>query len=261
MDYNLFKRKFSWLTGFDLDSYKDKQMERRIQQFMRRMKMEHYHDYYKLLESSEQERARFLNFLTINITSFFRDPMVFNNIKNSVLPEIFERKKTRVKIWSAGCSNGAEPYSLSILVMERLGNGILPYRYSIVATDVDPQTLQQAQLGQFPVTLLDHVSQKSREMYFFPVGEKLQVKPQVKDRVVFRQHDLLRNDYEKNCDLILCRNVFIYFKPEIQQKLLAKFMEALNPRGYFIIGSSEYISSYQQWGLEKKHMAIYQKGK
>ena len=261
MDYDFFKRKFAWLTGFDLDSYKDKQMERRIQQFIRRMEIDSYDSYYKLLESSDQEKIRFLNFLTINQTSFFRDLPVFKNIKNNVLPEILERKKARIKIWSAGCSNGAEAYSLSILMFELIGNGTQPYRYCIVATDIDSQVLKQAELGLFPVNLLDNVSKKSREKYFFPVGDKLQIKPEIKKRVIFRQHDLLKDEYEDNCDLILCRNVFIYFKPETQQKLLAKFMEALNPRGYFITGSSEHVSSYHQWGLEKKHMAIYQKVK
>ncbi len=261
MDYNDFKKKFVQLTGFDLDSYKDKQMERRISHFMKRVKVDHYYDYYKLLESCPRERTGFINFLTIHTTSFFRDPAVFRNLKNKVLPEILERKKNRVKIWSAGCSIGAEPYSLSILMIELVGSNSKASRYSIVATDIEPQVLHQAQLGRFFLNQLEHISEKSLQKYFFPVGDALEVKPEVKNRVIFKEHDLLKDPFEKGCDLILCRNVFIYFKPETQEKLLVNFIEALNPLGYMVVGCSESISSFQRFGLQKVDMAIYQKHK
>lgn len=259
MDYLSFKKKFFLLTGFNLESYKDQQMERRIKQFMERVQVKTFYDYYKLLEKSDQERVRFLDYLTINTTSFFRDPHVYRKLKSHVLPDILERKKSRIKIWSAGCSTGAEPYSLAILMMELVGNGSAAYRYSITATDIDPQALVKARLGQYAVNQLDHVSEKSRKKYFIPVGEQLQVRPEVKKRVTFKKHDLLKDSFEKGCDLILCRNVFIYFKPEIQSRLLDNFIDSLNPLGYMVIGCSENISNFKQLGLKKSGIAIFQK--
>ncbi len=259
MDYALFKKKFLTLTGFNLDSYKDQQMERRIKQFMDRVEIKNYLDYYKLLERGDQERIRFLNYLTINTTSFFRDPHVYRKLKSRVLPDILKRKKSRVKIWSAGCSTGAEPYSISILMMELVGSGKEAYRYSILATDIDPQALQKARLGKYAKNQLEHVSEKSRNKYFVPVGELLQIKQEVKNRITFKKHDLLKDSYEKGCDLILCRNVFIYFKPEIQKRLLTNFVESLNPLGYLVIGCSENISNFKELGLKKVGVAIFQK--
>lgn len=254
-DYIEFKKRFLKLTGLDLNCYKDQQMERRIKQFMNRVKVKDYESYIKLLETREEEKIRFLNYLTINTTSFFRDPAIYRKLKSEIIPEILSRKKGKVKLWSAGCSIGAEPYSLAILMTEITSPG----RYTIVASDIDEQALEKAMEGIYHPNQLEHLSKKSLNKYFDQKKGLYQLKPTMRNKVTFKKHDMLRNNFEKNCDLILCRNVFIYFKQETQERLLSNFIESLNPQGYLVIGCSENIGDHRKWGLKKVGIAIFQK--
>lgn len=254
-EYSQFKKKFLQLTGLDLESYKDQQMERRIRQFMARVKITSHLEYYKLLETNDEERERFLNYLTINTTSFFRDPAVYKSIREQVLPDLLKRTRGRLKVWSAGCSIGAEPYSLSIILTEISTAN----RYAIVASDIDLQALARARKGQYLPDQLKDLDPVTLQRYFNQVGKSYEIKAGLKKNIQFKRLDLLKDAYEKDCDLILCRNVFIYFKKEIQEKMFEHFSAALNPQGYFVIGCSENISNYPRWGFKKVKMAVYQK--
>ncbi len=256
LDYSYFKKKFMELTGMDLNSYKDQQMERRVRQFMSRVNVSDFHSYCKLLETNEKEKKRFLNYLTINTTSFFRDASVYNNLRDKVIPEMIERKRGAIKIWSAGCSIGAEPYSLAILMAELAGS----VRYTINATDLDVQALQKAREGRYNYSQLESISKNLLSKYFNVIEDDLyEVKPEVKKVVTFKKQNLLEDSFEKGFDMILCRNVFIYFKQETQNKLMEKFIASLNPRGYFIIGSSENIGDAKSWDLRRAAISIFQK--
>ncbi len=257
IDYSFFKKKFRDLTGMDLNSYKDQQMERRVLQFMSRANCSDYHTYWKLLETDNKEKMRFLNYLTINTTSFFRDQSVYNNIRDKVIPEVLERKKGKIKIWSAGCSIGAEPYSLAILMAEAA-----PGKYSINATDLDEQALQKAREGRFNYNQLENISAKLRGKYFNKIDDKLyEVSPDLKKVVTFKKQNLLEDSFEKGFDMILCRNVFIYFKQDTQNKLMSKFIDSLTPLGFFVIGSSENIGDLKEWNLKRAAISIFQKQK
>ncbi|RQD76205.1 MAG: protein-glutamate O-methyltransferase CheR [Candidatus Syntrophonatronum acetioxidans] len=255
LNYPHFKKRFLKLTGIDLDSYKDQQMERRIQQFMSRLNIKDYHSYLKLLKRDEGEKTRFLNYLTINTTSFFRDPSVYRYIRDKIIPELLARKKGKVKAWSAGCSIGAEPYSLAIL----FGEITTPLRFKIVATDIDNETLEKAREGLYTANQLEHLSSKSLKKYFSRKGVFFRLKPFVKERVVFKKQDLLKDNIEKNCDLILCRNVLIYLKQEVQEKVLEGLVYSLNPSGYLVLGCSENIPHPRSIGLKRVSIAIFQK--
>lgn len=253
-DYSFFKKKFLQLTGFDLECYKDRQMQRRIRQFLNRLNVKDYYSYCNILESDGREKERFLNYLTINTTSFFRDSGVYHNLKKKIIPEILFRKKNRVKIWSAGCSTGAEAYSLSII----LSGLTAPHRYSIVATDIDDQVLKKAEKGLYSLNQLENIEPQILKKHFEQKEEQYEVKAHLKYNVKFKKHDLLKDPYEKNCDLIMCRNVFIYFKQKTQEKILRKFMESLNSGGYLVIGCSENICNHRELGLKRTAIAIYQ---
>ncbi len=256
LDYSFFKKKFLELTGFDLNCYKDQQMERRIHQFISRLNVKDYYGYYKILESDDQERARFLNYLTINTTSFFRDTAVYKNLKTKIIPEILFRKKNKIKFWSAGCSIGAEPYSLSIILSELT----VPGRYFIIATDIDAQVLEKAEKGIYFSNQLENIDSQNLRKCFIKEGDHYKIREHLKNNIKFKKHDLLKDPYEKDCDLIMCRNVFIYFKQNIQEKILAGFIDSLNPLGYLVIGCSENVGNHRKFGLKRMEVAIYQKG-
>lgn len=257
LEYNNFKKKFFELTGFNLDCYKDKQMERRIRQFIKNANIDNFYTYYKLIKKNEQERIRFLNFLTINTTSFFRDIPVFEKLEKIVFPELIHRKKTNMKIWSAGCSVGAEPYSIAILMKKFKKRRASDYK--VIATDIDEVALEKAKAGIFEEQQLKSLYKKTIKEDFMRIGNQFKIKPELQNNIVFKKHDLLSSFYESNFDLILCRNVFIYFTQEAQDNVIKKFANSLNPQGYFVLGSSENIVDHERFDLKKVEVTIFQK--
>jgi chemotaxis protein methyltransferase CheR len=160
-----------------------------------------------------------------------------------------------LSVWSAGCSYGAEPYSLR-MVLDDMGwrTGV-----SILATDIDQGVLARAQAGCFAAEDLRNVPAAWRERYFTPEGEGFQVRPTLKQGVTFRRHDLLRDTYPQQVDLILCRNVVIYFTEEAKARLFETMCQALRPGGFLFIGSTERIADAARLGLVSREAFIYQR--
>ncbi|MBS3946678.1 MAG: protein-glutamate O-methyltransferase CheR [Dethiobacter sp.] len=254
LDYEYFKKKVKDKVGLDLGSYKEQQMKRRIHQLMQRYKAEDYADFLVALDREPAILQHFTDYLTINTSQFFRDVHVYQAIEKTLLPTLL-REGEPLKIWSAGCSIGAEPYSLAMLLLEMAPAG----RWQILATDFDVNILAKAREGRYADNLLNCLPERFMRRYFTERNGHFYLDEQVKRVVTFRQQNLLTDCFEAGCQLILCRNVFIYFTPETQELLINGFAQSLKPGGYFIIGCSELISSPPRFGLQKVQPAIYRK--
>lgn len=253
-DFYRFKQAFSQKTGLDLHSYKEGQMERRIKQFMQRHGARTYFDFFAILGKDEKLLGLFVDYLTINTSEFFRDSAVYTYLQKELLPELLHRFN-KLSVWSAGCSAGEEPYSLAILIKEMGAAG----RSKIVATDIDHRVIEAAHEARYTERHVKPLPPEIRRKYFFQEGANCYVlQPEIKQMVKFKQANLLEEG-EEECHLILCRNLFIYLKTDIQEKILNRFAKALPAGGFLIIGSAEYISNLVPFGLEKVKHAIYRR--
>ena len=255
IDFETFKLKFKKTSGLDLNQYKQQQLHRRINQWLARVGAQGYGEYLARMERDKQELEKFLQYLTINTSQFYRDERVFDAIHTKVLPELLQQSY-RLKIWSAGSSVGAEIYTLAIL-LEELSPG---RRHTLLGTDFDEQALAQAKAGVYGPNYMTTMSKGLLEKYFTKgAGDTYVLDEQIRKRVVFKQQDLLKGNFEGNFDLILCRNVFIYFTVEAQERLTAQFSQSLRPGGYFIVGSAESLHNAEKFDLVRREYCIYQK--
>ena len=254
-NYACFKKAFYARTGFDLNCYKDRQMERRIRQIMQRENKPDYKLFYEYLAADAEARKNFCRQLTINTSEFFRDGKVFDCLRDDVFPQLLHNYPQGLKIWSAGCSMGAEPLSIAILLHQLNALG----RAEIIATDIDENVLMIAQKGCFSFQYLSKVPEKLLKCYFEKEGRNYLIKGMLKKAVVYQKHNLLTAKPLPHCHLILCRNVFIYFTPETQNLLLERFSCSLRPGGFLVIGAAEYISKPGDFKLHKHQNSIYQK--
>ncbi|HPT83053.1 MAG TPA: protein-glutamate O-methyltransferase CheR, partial [Limnochordia bacterium] len=217
-DYAKLQRDIHKTLGIDLTAYKEQQMRRRINQWLDRYRLASYDELVQTLVQDREHRAKFVEYLTINTSSFFRDTRVFDVIEEVVLPDISANRRPR--IWSAGASIGAEVYSIAILMREaRFTPGLL------LATDLDEAVLEKAKTGIYLPSQVNGMEPKYLSKYFKQLDNgNWAIADSIKNMVVFKQHDLLKHPYERNFDLILCRNVFIYFTSETQKRLITKFV-------------------------------------
>lgn len=254
MDFSQFKAKIYKQFALNLDGYKEKQLKRRIDSLMQSQGFKEYHAYFQALISDEEQLSKFLDKVTINVSEFFRNPEIFAVLEKKILPMLLAQK-SRLKIWSAACSNGCEPYSVAIIMDEIAPNGIM----RLEATDIDKKILEVAKAGRYDLRSLKNVSPQRLAKYFRQEGEQYVINDAIKRKVHFRYHDLLVDSYGTGYDLIICRNVTIYFTPEMQDRLYANFYEALAPGGVLFIGATENMLKYREFGYEKISSWFYQK--
>lgn len=255
-DYNKFKINFYIKTGLDLESYKDQQMERRIRHMMQREKCTDFYELYIRLANDIDFMHKFMSYITINTSGFFRDTAIYDKIKNNILPELKQRF-TKLRIWSAGCSNGEEPYTLSIILDELK---MLPHAY-ILASDFDGRALENARAGIYNIRQVNNIPRDLLQKCFAYKDESYVIDDKYKKKIHFYQENILelKTDKKSPLHLILCRNVFIYFKTEVQERIIHYFSDLLVEGGYIVIGCAEYINDPRSFGLERKYPAIYKK--
>jgi len=247
-DFEELKKGVKRLLGFNTDQYKNTYLGRRFNARLRAYNLDSYHQYWKLLKDNTAEQERLLNDLTINVTEFFRDRSVFHFVHENVLPAI-DQQKQKVRIWSAGSSDGKEAYSIAMLFIDLLGEQRAKSKVSIVATDIDNACLQRARVGDYfsrkGISQSDMSKQLSflkKPEHFFDIAEDhYQIKPTVKNMVSFQYHDLISGPKKRNFDIIFCRNVVIYFSRELQEVLYMDFYNALNSGGFFVMGKTETL--------------------
>jgi chemotaxis protein methyltransferase CheR len=250
--FELLKKKIKDDRGFNCENYKETSLRRRLGLRMRATHTESYGAYLEYLKTNESEYGPLMKALTVNFTEFFRDPGMYDFLRDDILPDIVRRKREQgrkiIRVWSAGCSSGEEPYSVAILVKEFLGSDIDYFIVNIRASDIDDVCLSAAKAGDYEELVFKNIAPSLFAKYFERAGEKYRVKDEIKALVKFEKHDLISGERKKYFDVILCRNVFIYFSRDTQKDLFEMFYEALNSDGYLIIGKTETMHE----GMSKK---------
>lgn len=254
-DYNYFKREILRLTGIDLNSYKEAQMKRRIDTLIAKHGITGYDQYVMGLVGGRELLEEFVNYITINVSEFYRDPEQWNIMEQKAVPELVARFGSRLKVWSAACSTGDEPYSLVMALSRHIPlNNI-----KIYATDMDRQVIAKAKLGLYAEKSVACVPADLKRRYFRQIGSSYQISDEIKACVEFREHNLLKDAYPTGCHLIVCRNVLIYFTEEAKDMVYRKFFNSLTSGGLFFSGSSEQIINYKEVGFARKNAVYYQR--
>jgi chemotaxis protein methyltransferase CheR len=245
LDFAALSREITKTSGFALGAYKDKCIRRRIAVRMRACGVHTYEDYRMLLKRSPNEYERLRDALTINVTRFYRNAETWNLLRRDVLPALFDRRRGEVRAWSAGCSSGEEPYTLAVLAadhLDRAGRGDELSRLTVDATDIDRISLDRAHAATYRSEGLSEMPDDLVRPYFEPAGDDRRVIDRVRRRVQVRALDLNREaPLRTNYDLILCRNVVIYFDRVMQERLFQTFTGALVPGGYLVLGKVETL--------------------
>jgi len=240
--------------GLDLTGYKRPQMERRINSLMRSLKITDYGLYLGLLEKEITHWRKFLDTLTINVSEFYRNPSQWQVLEDKILPEIIQASRS-LKIWSAGCSTGEEPYTLTMVMMNRFPKT----NFTMLATDVDDEVLNKARMGVYNDKAVQNLPQNYINGHFTKEGSNFKIKDEVKKRVNFMKHNLLTDAFDRNFDLILCRNVVIYFTEESKAQLYRKFYSGLKQNGILFTGSTEQIFQAREIGFSLVSSFFYKK--
>ncbi len=254
-DWSEFKRKLKAKTEIDLDLYKAPQMQRRIGNLAQRNGYTSYAAYFDHVSQDKDDFAAFIEYLTINVSEFFRTPDKFSKLETDVIPDLLTRSP-KLNIWSAGCSIGAEPYSLAMIMKE-----MTPGRqHRILATDLDVEILAKARKGVYTDNELKAIAADRKARYFDVQADgKFAVKQDIKSCIEFKRHNLLKDSFEAGFDLILCRNVVIYFTEEAKDQLYAGFFRALKPGGVLFVGATEAILNFRKLGYTSFQPFFYQK--
>jgi chemotaxis protein methyltransferase CheR len=246
------------LAGIDLEHYKDEQMRRRLDSWLVRSAMKTWEEYFAKIKVDKDELLKFRNYLTINVTEFFRDPERWKHLQNLVLPELIRGAGTKpgLRIWSAGCSIGAEPFTLAML-MDELTPGRKHY---ILGTDLDKGAIARAQSGgAFLAEEIKTLIPEQRSTYLKPGGPPFYVIDSLIKKITFREQNMITDPFENEFDLIVCRNVVIYFTSSTKDILYKKFANSLRKGGILFIGGTEIIPHPQDFGLKSFGISFYQK--
>jgi len=233
-------------TGHDFSGYKAKTFLRRVRRRMQVRQLLNIEDYVRFLEESPSEPNNLFRDLLINVTNFFRDADAFETLRKSVVPALFENKdgSGTVRIWVPGCATGEEAYSLAILMQEHRETLKDPPRSQIFATDIDEAALAVARSARYPHSLMENVSAERRRRFFVEDGDSYVVTPGIRKLCLFSPQNILQDPPFSRIDLVSCRNVMIYFGPDLQKRALPVFRYALRPEGYLFLGTSESIGKH-----------------
>lgn len=249
IEFKRLKRSIEQLIGFSCQYYRDTFLDRRIKVRMRANNIETYAKYNRLLTQSPEEQAALYSALTINVTQFFRNPEAWEAVKEKVFKPIIRDGAGRTRplnIWSAGCSDGRETYTISMILARLLGHRYTSANIRILGTDIDRDRLETAASGVYTDMPMNKVKEQIPSDYFrrYVKGKNgvYTIRPDIKVKCSFRYHDLINGrKYKAQFDVIFCRNVFIYFYKDLQIGLFMDFIEAMKPGGYLILGRTETL--------------------
>ena len=258
-EFQAFKQQASEILNLDLAGYKEKRIERRTKSLMKRYDIEDFKSCANKLQEDIKFREAYLNHFTINTSEFFRNPKTYVYLKEVILPKLLKGNK-KVKIWSAPCSNGAEPYTIAIILAEM---GISETRFKIIGSDLDPEILTTAKNGIYSTSAIKNVPKDILNKYFLKKDsnfKRYQLSSNIINKVTFEQKDLINGEFkEKGWDLIISRNFFIYLTKEYKEFMVEKFINVLKENRYFFIGSTEFIFGSEKFNLQKEKLSFYKK--
>ena len=254
--YEYLKRSIHRLMNIDLENYKSQQMRRRLNMFFDYSNFNNVVAYVAALQKDPILLAKLRDFLTINVSEFFRDRALFDYLSKSIIPELLQRSPA-LTVWSAGCSRGEEPYSLAMIL-----NTVAPgKKHRILATDIDDNSLAKARNGgPYHVNEIKDVPANVSSKYMSICGNEVIVNDQIKSMVEIKRHDLLNDPFERNFDLIVCRNVVIYFTEKTKRSLNERFHASLKPKGILFIGGTEVMLESSAIGFSQISPFFYSKG-
>lgn len=262
--FEFLRRMVGAHAGINLSEAKRELVYGRISRRIRALNMRSFDDYCRLLEDApDGEIGNFINAITTNLTAFFREDHHFDFLRNTLVPTwLAQGARPRVRIWSAGCSTGEEPYSIAMTLRESMPESALA-EVAILATDIDTNVLATAEAGVYDAARVESLSSQRLQQWFrrgrgVHAG-KVRVVPELQSLIRFRQLNLMQDwPVRGPIDLIFCRNVVIYFDKPTQRKLFARFAEKLGPRGYLIIGHSETLYNVSE-SFELVGRTVYRK--
>ena len=244
MGFDEFLKEVAPLFGLQWRPFGRRGVKRKIEQRVAEVGLAHFDEYLLKVRRDPEERGHLSEFLTITISRFYRDRKVFDLLEQSAIPAIIKNKKEKdeFKIWSAGCANGEEPYSLSILWKARFENKFPQTRPVILATDLNEALLKRAGNGRYKESSLREVPEEIIQRFFKTEDGFYLIDRSILENVEFKKHDIVQEEPFPGMDIIFCRNLaFTYFSKECQMNVLKKISGSLNEGGYLIIGKDEIM--------------------
>lgn len=254
--YEEFKKDIYNFTGLDLSLYKEKQMRRRLESRILRLGKASYKEFFQLLKTDKAAFDDFMNYLTINVSEFFRNPEQWEKLEKKILPALIKKSPT-IKVWSAACSTGEEPYTIVMLLTRFFPTS----RIKILAADIDDEAMKKAKLGIYREKSLENVPKDLRSKYFEKDGLTYKISNEIKSCVEFKKMNLLSDPYPTGFDLIVCRNVMIYFTDEAKDAMYSKFSASLKDGGILFVGSTEQIITPSKYNFYCDDTFFYTKTK
>jgi chemotaxis protein methyltransferase CheR len=253
-DYENFISKIYQKTGINLSLYKEAQMKRRLTSLYQKKGYASFDDFFQALNRDSQLMNEFLDRMTINVSEFYRNAKRWEVLDKTILPDLL-RRNSNLKIWSAACSTGEEPYTLAMVLSKHMPLSKL----QILATDIDENVLAKARLGIYAERSLNEVPKEMVKKYFRQDGAFFEVADEIKKNVTFKKQNLLADRFGGPFDLIVCRNVLIYFTEEAKESIYHKFSSALRPGGILFVGSTEQIFNPGTYEFETADTFFYRK--
>ncbi len=242
--------------GIDFNLYRPGTLKRRISSRLTASRCAGYGDYVLYLNSHPSEYDHLINVLTVNLTEFFRDPETFEAVRKTVVPEIIKKKEQKgqriIRVWSAGTSAGEEAYSLTMMFKEALEDKKGRFNLHVYGTDIDSECLVKSKASIYELSRMSKIPENLAAKYFDLNNKLFQVKPELRQMTRFKRHNLISDAPLLHMDLILCRNVLIYFSRPLQEIVYQNLTNALNDGGFLVLGKAESL-----WGpVAKKYETV-----
>lgn len=253
-DYQEFIINIKRKTGIDLSLYKETQMKRRLISLYEKKGYRSFGDFYSGINRDRELLNEFLDRMTINVSEFYRNAKRWEVLEKRILPGVLKQNRN-LKIWSAACSTGEEPYTIAMILSK-----FMPLsQIKVSATDIDENALARARMGVYPERSLNEVPEPMKQKFFSREGSFYNISEDIKKTVLFKKQNLLADEFGGPYDLIVCRNVLIYFTEEAKDSLYHKFSGALKKGGIFFVGSTEQIFNPGRYHLESAETFFYRK--
>ncbi len=253
-DYIKFVSDIKHKLEIDLTLYKETQMKRRLTSLRDKRGYPNFKSYFKAISQDRLLLNEFLDRITINVSEFYRNPKRWEVMQSVILPSLLDNSK-KLTIWSAACSTGEEPYSIALMMKEHFPNTA----FQILATDIDNMVLARAKEGTYTDQSLKELPDSIKHKYFRQKSGLYHIDNEVKRHVRFKKHDLLADGYPRNMDLIVCRNVLIYFTDQAKTIIYQNFSDSLKRDGVLFVGSTEQIFSPDKYNMSLIDTFFYKK--
>lgn len=242
VEFDMFRKVIYAESGITFSDTNRSILDSRLKERLREKQLTSAQDYYRLITSNKEEMKLFLDAVTTNLTRFFRNQPHFDALVHYVVPHILELKKNqfdkKIRIWSAGCSTGEEPYTIAMILKDILPP---PYSFEIMASDISLKSLMVGKQGFYPASRITGIPEKYLSRYFTKIEDGYQICDELMKTIRFDYHNLKFAPVTRNLDIVFCRNVLIYFDEPAQLQVINHFWDAMAPHSYLYIGHSESL--------------------